>query len=385
MSALRIGIDYRPALFSRSGIARSVRELARALVAHTDLCLELFAHGWKRPFAEELTTAVGRHGDALHRSRLPGRSLQALAKFGIDASRLVRSHHSASIDAFHWTDYVYPPVRAGLPVTMTVHDIAFAQDTSLHGSAASAALEARFEVALARARAIVCPTRATAQRLRARWPEAPTAHVIPFGADHVRCSPDEQEQRRARGMDLARELTGSGDFVLAIGTVEPRKNHATLLDALDLLARSGFVVPLIVIGARGWECDAVALRLRSAQRFPCHWLDAATDSVTLELLAAARILVYPSNLEGFGFPPLEALESGVPAIVGSCASMHETCGDAAVRVDGSDAEELARSVSQLMSDEDLRTQCLEAWGERRSRFTWERCATDHAAFWKSLR
>ncbi|MCA8970611.1 MAG: glycosyltransferase family 4 protein [Planctomycetes bacterium] len=385
MSTLRIGIDYRPALFSRSGIARSVRELARAIVAHTDVRLELFAHGMKRPLREELTTAIGRHGDSLHRSRLPGRSLQALAKFGIDASRLVRSHHRECIDAFHWMDYVYPPVRSQLPVTMTVHDIAFAQDTSLHGSAASAMLEARFESALCRVQAIACPTQATARRLRARWPDAPRASVIPFGVDHVACEPDEQDRRRARGRALAHELSGSTEYALAIGTIEPRKNHATLLDALDLLALSGVVVPLIVVGARGWECDAVVRRLRSTHSFPCHWLPEATDRIALDLLSAASILVYPSNLEGFGFPPLEALECGVPAIVGSCASMQETCGDAAVHVDGTDADQLALAIRHLMSDRDLRRKCLEAWSERRSRFTWERCARDHAAFWKALR
>ncbi len=382
---VRVGIDYRPALFSRSGIARSVRELALALAQTNATELELFAHGYQRPQQDELALAQASHGPALHRSRLPGRSLALLARVGIDASRLVATRRREPIALFHWTDYVYPPVRDCLPVTMTVHDVAFREDPSHHGEAASARLAARFEAALGRAAAVVCPTEATAARLRTAWPDAPAATVIPFGVDHVRrfLETAAPQASATHGRALAQRLLGVDEpYLIAVGTIEPRKNHRCLLDALDVLAKNGRRIPLLVVGAPGWLCEDVVARLREKARHPLRWLETADDATTFALVAGARCLLYPSKHEGFGFPPLEALECGVPAIVGPCSALMETCGDAGFRVDADDCEALAAAIVTLFDDDDLRRDKLEHWALRRPRFTWRACAQAHSAFWE---
>lgn len=376
--ALHVGLDYRPAILGRSGIGRSVRELSRALRSCSGIALELFAHGFTAPLTGELEAARAIHGKHLHRSRLPGKSLPTLARLGWDATRLTGLGTTRRAKLFHWTDYVYPPVQADVVVTMTVHDVAFADSAKWHGDASSSRLSSRFAKALGRARAISCPSRATATMLRQHYPGCPQPTVIPFGVDHAHVSAAE----RLRGRTLARSLLDTDEpYVVMLGTLEPRKNHGAALDAMARLAASGRRVPLLVIGAAGWETTELERRLASERSFPCRWLRDLHDRDVLALLAASSLLLYPSSLEGFGFPPLEALELGVPAIIGNCEALVEGCGDAAIAVDGSDAAAIADAVARVLATPDVGARLVERWRVRRDRFTWSQCARAHERFW----
>lgn len=368
---IRVALDYRPALYGRSGIARSVRELVRALAAWPEIDLHLFGHGFRSTQA-----APPVHG-RLHRVRLPGRALPALAKVGIDAARL-----AGGAEIFHWTDYVHPPVsRRGRAVVQTVHDVAFLEDTRYHGGN-TRRLRRRFMAALARTDLVVCPSQATARALARHLPHHPPVRVIPFGADHASRRPAQAALGRAR----AAEILGTGDpYLVALGTLEPRKNHETLLDALEHLAARALRIPLLLIGGPGWESERLRARLASrAQTFPCAWLADAEDRRAMSLLAGARALVYPSSLEGFGFPPLEALSLGVPVVAGNAEALRETLGDAALFVDGRDCVALASAIRSLHADAALRARLLAAWRERAPRFRWARAARAHADAYLSL-
>lgn len=378
---LHVGLDYRPALFSRSGIARSVRELAKALRGQVHL--ELFGHGWRRPIERAAEAAHALHGDELRRSRLPGRTLPTLARLGFDATRLSRRAPARARRVFHWTDYVYPPVRSDVPVTMTVHDVAFAHSAEWHGEAMTGVLRARFERALDRAAAVVCPSDATATMLRERFGRTPRTTTIPFGVDHVRRAADRARAVAAR--ERAQSLLGTEDpFLVMLGTLEPRKNHASTLDALELLAARGRRVPLLILGSYGWGCDDVRARLERGMPFPCRWLEGLGDDEVYGFVETAHALLYPSSLEGFGFPPLEALELGTPAIVGDCAALSETCGDAAVVVDGRAPRAIAHAVERVLDTPEVGRSLLRAWQTRRARFTWNECARRHVELWREL-
>ena len=292
-----------------------------------------------------------------------------MARLGMDAARL-----SGNAQLFHWTDYVYPTIRSGpnAPrIVATVHDVAFLNAERWHGPQESKKLEARFRRALARTDIIVCPSEASARELSRNVKLETEVEVIPFGVDHI-ASPDAQ-----RGRERAAELLEStSPYAIAIGTIEPRKNHATLLAAFEQLEPS---MPLLVLGAPGWESEQVIDRLRRPDTlgFPCAWLENCEDDLAFDLLAGASMLVYPSSLEGFGFPPLEALALGVPVLAGNCAALVETLGDAAVFCEGSDAEGLARSVARLGADRELRRSLVERGKQRVRSMTWQGCARRH--------
>jgi alpha-1,3-rhamnosyl/mannosyltransferase len=357
---IAVGLDYRPALLGTSGIPRAVRELARALAARADLDLHLFGHA----FARRRTPEAPPPRASLHRTRLPGRALPWLARCGIDAARLCGGPR-----IFHWTDFVFPPVGPRTAVVMTLHDCAFAVDPDYHG-AGSATLLARTRAAVGRADLVVCPTRATADDAVAHLGlAAARLRVIPFGADHG-AEPD------------PRPPFDGAPFVLMLGTIEPRKNHLRALAAWRALGpgRPG----LVVVGRPGWNCEAEVAALRDAvARDGVRWLAAADEPTVATLVAHARALLYPSLLEGFGFPPLEALRRGVPVVGGDTPALREVGGEAVVWCDPTAVDAIRAALLRALEDADD-PELRRARRARAAGFRWAGTAAAHADAYRGL-
>ncbi|MEZ5963244.1 MAG: glycosyltransferase family 1 protein [Planctomycetota bacterium] len=354
---LRVALDFRPALLTPSGIGRATRELARALAELPHIELHLFGHSLARAVNRDVPTAAH-----LHRWRVPGRSLRMLRALGLGADRL-----AGSPDVFHWTDYVQPPLSRARAV-LTVHDVAFAEDPMTHGERQSAILRARTAVALAAAARVVVPTEATAQALRTRFEVDPDhVRVIPFGADHVPSA----ATLRARPAPL-----GGEDYVLMVGTLEPRKNHLRLLRAWRELPAPR--PRLVVVGRAGWLCEDTVRALRATAREGVRWIPGLDDGELWRYVAHARLLAYPSLLEGFGFPPLEALALGVPVLAGDTPALREVLGDAALFRPPGDIDALRDGLEVLLHDDGTRRRLREQGLRRAREFTWSTCARAHA-------
>ena len=358
MRVIKVALDYRPALLGRSGIPRAVRELARGLgaqAAGAGLDLRLFGHSWARA-----ADATAPPGARLHRHRLPGRALPWLARLGLGAERLC-----GGADLFHWTDYIHPPVGRRARVVLTLHDCAFAVDPELHGADARR-LRERSLIATRRADFVVCPTHASAaDAAQHLGVPAKKLRVIPFGIDHFAPLPA-----------VAHPLGGE-DYVLMLGTIEPRKNH---LRAIAAWRRLSAPRPrLVVVGRAGWCCDDAIAALRAAVATgDALWFDDADDSTLAVLIRHARALLYPSLLEGFGFPPLEALAAGVPVVAGDTPALREICGDVAEYCDPHDVLAIAAALETALASPD------EAAPRRAhaARFRWDDCARAHAALYR---
>lgn len=361
MSVLRVALDYRPALLGCSGIPRAVRELARALgaLAEPGLELHLFGHSFARG-----TAATAPPGTRLHRTRLPGRALPWLKRLGLPAERLC-----GGAAVFHWTDFIHPPIGARTAAVLTLHDCAFAVDPALHGQDA-AVLRARTERAVARARVVVCPTHAAA-RDAAQWLAVPEAklRVVPFGADH------------ALATLSAPHPFGGEDYVLVLGTLEPRKNQLRALAAWRALREPR--PRLVVVGRRGWCDDELVTALRDAvSRDRALWFDAADDATLAVLLTHARVLLYPSLLEGFGFPPLEALRRGVPVVAGDTPALRETCGEDAYFCAPDSVDAIHAALERALHSDACDASAMAARRARAAAFRWEDCARRHAAIYR---
>lgn len=354
---LPIAIDYRPALLSRAGIGRATRELARALAAIEDVELHLFGHSLARARVAVDVPATAR----LHRAPIAGRALPTLQQLGLGAERL-----AGNARVFHWTDYVQPPVGRAATV-LTVHDLAFVRDARWHGADATV-LQERTRRAIAASTALACPTRTTAEDVRTFAPAAPAPRVIPWGADHV----PQQELPRAHG----------GDYALCVGTIEPRKNHRTLLQAWQRLPRRPH---LVVVGAVGWECDeTVAALLQHERDGHLTWKRDAGDQELWSLLQHARLLLYPALWEGFGFPPVEAMALGVPVVAHDTAPLREVGDEAVHYADATDSDALADAIDAALGDEALRARLVAAGRARAAAFTWRGCAEAHAALYREV-
>ena len=161
--------------------------------------------------------------------------------------------------------------------------------------------------------------------------------------------------------------------VLAVGTIEPRKNHLRLLRAWDLLPDPR--PALVLVGRRGWQCANIVAAIEQEQRGGhVHWHEDLADGEMYRYMRHAAALIYPSLLEGFGFPPLEAMSLGTPVVAGDNAALRETLGDAARFCDPLDIRSIAQTIDEVLHNRALRGELRTRGVRRAGTFSWEACA-----------
>ncbi len=167
-------------------------------------------------------------------------------------------------------------------------------------------------------------------------------------------------------------------YVLTVGTLEPRKNLTTLLQAFARLRRAGEVDPglrLVLAGARGWLEEPIFRAVRSfgLQEAVCFPGFIEDDDLP-DLYRGAELFVFPSLYEGFGLPPLEAMACGVPVVTSNTSSMPEVAGGAAMLVDPLDVDGMAEVIARVLGDAASRARLRDAGIARARQFSWETAA-----------
>jgi glycosyltransferase involved in cell wall biosynthesis len=206
--------------------------------------------------------------------------------------------------------------------------------------------------------------------------------VIPLAAPaHFRPVLDEEQLQRVR------QTYGiEGDYILSVGAIQPRKNLSRLVAAYSRLRRArpeGNLPKLVLVGKCAWLYDET---LRSIKELE------VSDSVILTgyvpesdlpaLYSGALALVYPSYFEGFGLPPLEAMQCGTAVIVGDKTSLPEVVGDAGVMVDPFDEDDIAAAIEKVINDSNLREQLRVKGLERAKLFNWRKTARQTLAVYQ---
>ncbi len=173
--------------------------------------------------------------------------------------------------------------------------------------------------------------------------------------------------------EIGAQLDGA-PFVLAIGTLEPRKNFPHLVGAFGELAARHDDLRLVIVGhdgpARPAIDDAVA-RLPTAARSRVVITGGVSDAARRALLERASVLAYPSIYEGFGFPVLEAMSVGVPVVAARAGSIPEVAGDAALLVEPTDEHALADELERVITDDATRTELVGRGRDRVRAFAWD--------------
>lgn len=178
---------------------------------------------------------------------------------------------------------------------------------------------------------------------------------------------------------------GTSRYVLAIGTVEPRKDYPMLVSAFNALAAVHPDVALVVVGSDGWGADQFRVAVASsAARSRVVRTGYLGDGDLAVVLRHAAVLAYPSVYEGFGFPPVQAMSCGVPVVATAVGAVPEVVGDGALLVDGGDGEGLAAALDRVLAG-GPGVEALVERGRRRSRaFTWSACADGLAALYRDV-
>ena len=175
-------------------------------------------------------------------------------------------------------------------------------------------------------------------------------------------------------------------YSLFVGTIEPRKNIVTLLDAyarLPVSVRRQW--PLILTGYKGWQSEAIHARIKDAERQGwARYLGFLPAEDLPGLYAGARLFAFPSLYEGFGLPVLEAMSSGVPVVCSDSSSLPEVVGSAALMCAPMDVETLAMNLLKGLEDNIWRTQAVTQGLQQSAGFSWERCAQETIAVYQKL-
>jgi glycosyltransferase involved in cell wall biosynthesis len=284
-------------------------------------------------------------------------------------------------DVFHNPDHVLPfaPIRAR--TVITVHDLAFYVVPETFSFRKRAYKKLVTPQSLRRANAIVADSHSTKRDVVELF-RVPADKVTVV---HPGVNPEFTRIGDRHALSAFRASRGLGrPFILFVGTIEPRKNIARLIEAFEIVRGKGATdLDLVIAGGDGWLSESIYRRARSSPSREHISFSGFIPAEELPLLYnCAEVFAFPSLYEGFGLPPLEAMACGVPVVTARVSSLPEVVGDSALSVSPSDAEELAHALERACGDTELRRQLVASGLERAKRFTWDDCAIRTRAVYK---
>jgi glycosyltransferase involved in cell wall biosynthesis len=266
------------------------------------------------------------------------------------------------VDLVHATTII--PPATSLPMVATLHDVAFLRHPEFFTKHGNAIFRRSLDILRTRRAQILCSSQATVDDCLDAGFASEMLHHVPLGVI-AQIVTDSDKIRVQQRYDLP------GEFVLFVGTKEPRKNLSRLIDALSTLRDAP---PLVVAGMDGWGDDGMS---------PAHDVRAIgfVPSADLPALyALSSVFAFPSVWEGYGLPVLEAMAHGAPVVTSRGTSTEEVAGGAAVLVDPLDVASIADGISRALAEADA----LRRMGrERANELPWARTAELTAEVYKS--
>jgi glycosyltransferase involved in cell wall biosynthesis len=335
--SITVALDAGPLLDPPTGVGRYTSELAEALETR-GVVVKRYAVAWG-----------GKAPENVKRIRMPARLAH---KTWAMIERPSIEKATGDVDLVHATNYVLPPTKA--PGVVTIHDLTFLRSDVYPGGER---LRELVPVSLRRATRVITPSHAIADELAEK-------------CDYPREKISVTHEGVSEGFFAATPLPDTmlaglgipGPFVMAVGTIEPRKNLRRLLEAWRLAQLGDHT--LVIAGPKGWgpelpDTPGVVLT---------GWVG---DQVLPGLYAAADAFCYPSLYEGFGLPPVEAMAAGTPVVAGAYEAADEILGEAALIVDPLDPEALAAALNRAVTDRGWRAGARVAGRAKAAAYTWD--------------
>lgn len=362
-----IAIDYTPAYEQGGGIGRYVRELVAALAAQdTQTDYRLFVSG-----------------TAPNRLPSPPASNFSWRPTRITPSWLARIWHRAQVpvpvevftggvNLYHATDFVLPPTCPKTHTLLTVHDLSFVRVPEAASPALKAYLDIVVPRSVNRADCVLADSQATKDDLIELYGAAPNKIIVLLSGVDKRFQPVVGDP-----LHRVREKyhLGEHQFILSVGTVQPRKNYIRIIQALNRLRIEGYDLHLVIAGGRGWLEDPIYAAINDAQMQEfVHLIGFANEPDLPALYSAAECFVFPSLYEGFGLPVLESMGCGTPVVTSNVSSLPEVAGDAALMVDPYSIDMIAAAIRQLIDNQNLKSDLIQKGLDRAGQFTWEKSA-----------
>ncbi|MCP3937146.1 MAG: glycosyltransferase family 4 protein [Actinomycetia bacterium] len=255
------------------------------------------------------------------------------------------------------------PTASRVPVVVTLHDLAWVERPADFPPRARRLYERMFARVREQASLVLCSSEFTLRAAVAAGLSSDRARVVRLGARPL----------DSRGVDLASRFDIDSPFLLSVGTAEPRKNLARLLQAFEMseLWRTGMT--LVLAGPEGWQVELGDLfdSLANEVRSSIVAVGQVSDSELAALYRGCAGFVYPSLLEGFGLPVLEALVAGAPVVTSATTATAEVAGEAALLVNPESVEEIAEAMRDIVEDDEARDRISRSVAGQVARHSWE--------------
>jgi glycosyltransferase involved in cell wall biosynthesis len=365
---VKVAYDVTALLGARTGVGVVTGELLERLA--TDADVELVAY------------AVTLRGHGAARDLLPPgvrlagglMAAQPLRRLWRRADWPSITRWTGAVDVVHGPNFVVPPAR-GAAELFTVHDLTCMRYPELCTSDVLQYPDL-MRRALRRGAHVHAVSQFVADEVIAELAAEPErVHAIPNGLTPRPAGDQARGRRRA----------GGERYVLAIGTIEPRKDLPSLVRAFDDVAGDDPDLRLVVAGQDGWGVDDFNAAVAAARhRDRVVRLGFVSDDERADVLAGATAFAFPSVYEGFGLPPLEAMAAGVPVVTTRTGAIPETVGDAAILVEPGDRDGLVAALVTATSDEAQRATLIERGRARAARYSWDDTAASMVRLYRSL-
>lgn len=290
----------------------------------------------------------------------------------------------ADVDVVHSPSFITPLWHGRPRHLLTIHDMTSFSHPDVHTRLRrSRAYRHAVTRSARRADCVTVPSRFVAEQVR-RWIPSLTPGRIHVARPGI--GPEFRPHAASAVQPVLERLSIHSPYILFVGTIEPRKNLVGLLDAYEALVdRRAVSEQLVIAGRLGWDYQPVLSRISAARhRDRIRRLDYIDEPDLPALYAGAGAFVYPSLTEGFGFPPLEAMATGVPAVASNCSSLRENLGGAAELTPPGDVGALSRALERVLTDHGRREALIAAGLERAAGFSWDRMAQQTLACYRAL-
>lgn len=365
MRPSRVGVDATSLYGPRTGIGRFTASLLAELAPRTDLDLLAFAVTWR---GQERLSDLVPSGVTVASRRMAAAPLRAMWR---RAERPRIERWTGPIDVVHGPNFVVPPARC--PRVVSVHDLTF-----IHHPEFCTADVLQYPEMLRRAVAAGAWIHTDSSFVRDEV-------VDVFDADPARVVAVPLGITAPPSLDAThgRILAGTDTYVLALGTIEPRKNLPTLVAAFDSLAASDPDLRLVVAGPDGWGVDAYERAVREAHHGDrIVRLGFVSETDRGDLLAGAGAVAVPSHYEGFGLVAAEAMLAGAPVVASNAGSHPEVIGEAGLLVSALDPDGLASALDRVLRDASLADELRDRGRLRAAQLTWRATATGIVDLWQ---
>ena len=355
---VRVAYDVTSLLDARTGVGAFAGEVLTRVAGVEDIEVVGYSVSWRGHAVDGLLPS------GVHKARGP-MAAQPLRQLWRRADWPQIEWWTGGVDVVHGPNFVVPPSGKGAAELVTVHDLTCVRfpelctrDTLQYPDLIRRALRRGAHV-----HAVSGFVAGEAVDVLGVDPDR--VHVVPNGLDPI----------HQGDANAGRTRAGAERYVLALGTIEPRKDLPLLVDAFDEIAADDRDLVLVVAGQDGWGAEAFTAAVERARHSDRvvrpGWVD---DRARADLLAGAGVFAYPSKYEGFGLAPLEAMAAGTPVVTTRAGALPEVLGDGARFVDPGNVHDLAAALQSVLHDSDERERLVRSGRAQAAQYSWDSCA-----------